>query len=101
MSEQEQPAPAFGATVTVSAVLRRRTRHRTHLNDEKYWDAWSIKPRTALYIGTRTLSNGERWWEDEVGNVYEPKTYFRAALVVFSAKEKPVFVPFASLEAQP
>jgi hypothetical protein len=92
----------FGAAVTANAVLRRRTRIGERNTDEKYWDAWAIKPRTGLYIGARTLSNGVRWYEPEVGMVYEAKgAHFRAALVVFSAKEKPVLVPFDSLEAQP
>lgn len=90
----------FGAVVTVSAVYRRRYQHNEQgprWGVRKYWDAWKIKPRDGLYIGGRTLSNGQRWYEDEVGAVYEPAEYFRAALVVFSERERPVLVPLDAL----
>lgn len=94
----------LGDKVTVSAVLHRRQEH-THDHKwgvRKFWDAWEITPRTGLYIGGRTLSNGRRWYEDEAGAVYEPESYFRAALVVFSGREKPVLVPLDCMqEAQP
>lgn len=101
-TEQAPTPPVFGATVTVSQIYRRRTRIGERNTDEKYWDVWAIKPRTALYIGARTLSNGVRWYEQEVGMVYEPRgERIRAALVVFSARERPVLVPFDALtEAQ-
>lgn len=92
----------LGDTVIVSAILKRREGHHADAKRwgvRKYWDAWPITPRTGLYIGGRTLSNGQRWYEDEVGAVYEPETYFRAALVVFSTHEKPVLVPLDCLEA--
>jgi hypothetical protein len=93
----------LGDKVTVSAVLHRRQEYKgdRKWGVHKYWDAWEITPRAGLYIGGRTLSNGQRWYEDEVGAVYEPETYFRAALVVFSEREKPVFVPLDQLEATP
>ncbi len=90
----------LGDKVTVSAVLHRRQGHTEgkKWGVRKYWEPWTIPPRTGLYIGGRTLSNGQRWYEDDVGVVYEPETYFRAALVVFSTHEKPVLVPLDSLE---
>ncbi len=86
----------FGDTITVDAVYRRRLRVHERQTNEKFWDARAIKPREGIYIGQRTLSNGLRWFEDEVGMVYEPKHYFRAALVVFNERENPVLVPIES-----
>ena len=88
----------LGDRVLCSAVLWRRTEVRSRQNDRKYWDTKTIEPREGVYIGMRTLANGERWWEDEVGYVFEPKEHFRAALVVFSERENPVLIPLDALQ---
>lgn len=93
----------LGDTVTITQVYRRRQRSRVIRNNSqttKIWEAWPIKPRTAIYLGLRTLSNGVREWEDEVGAIYIPDTdgYIKAALVCFSTKENPVYVPVETLQ---
>lgn len=96
----------FGDTITVTQVYHRRTRYRhnsrTMYDDTlKVWEPWTIKPRPAIYLGLRTLSNGVREWEDEVGAIFHPETHIKAALVCFSTRENPVYVPIESLEARP
>lgn len=87
----------LGDKVTCTAILHRKMKIIKGWHAEKFWRADPIEPRQGLYIGARTLANGERWIEDEVGYVFEAKERFRAALVVFSARENPVLVPFDAL----
>jgi hypothetical protein len=86
--------PIFGATVTVISMLKRRCK-----GYEKYWEPTPITPRKGILIGYRNLSNGVRDWESEVGYIYTPKKYLRAAVVVFSDRENPVYVPVSAMEA--
>lgn len=57
------------------------------------------KPRAGLFLGYRTLQNGTRTYEDEVGYIFEPSEYIKAALVVFSEHTNPVYVPLDCMEA--
>lgn len=92
----------LGDTFTVTQVYRRRGRsvpmigkgHTYHVT-RKEWFIWPIKPRDAIFLGWRTLSNGVREWENEVGAIYTPDKdgYIKAALVCFSPHENPVYVP--------
>jgi hypothetical protein len=82
----------FGDTVVVGSVLRRYKPG----NDHNQWMPLPIKPREGLLIGWRTLSNGRVSWEDD-GAVYIPSEFFKAGLVVFNERSKPVFVPLSSL----
>lgn len=90
----------FGDNVTVTQVYRRR--EQTRWNERyswydtlKVWELSAIKPRAAIFLGWRTLSNGVREWEPDVGAVYTPDKdgYIKAALVCFSSRENPVYVP--------
>lgn len=87
----------LGDMVTCTAILRRRQRALRGWSAEKFWESCTIEPRQAVFLGLRTLSNGRRDVEDEVGYVYEPREYFQVALVVFSARENPVYAPLAAL----
>lgn len=87
----------LGDTVTCTAILKRRGRALRGWSAEKFWENCTIQPRRAVFLGLRTLSNGRRDVEDEVGYIYEPREYFSAALVCFSARENPVYVPLAAL----
>lgn len=92
----------FGETVIVSATYWRRTTYRMSKNGPwnitvKVWERKEITPRLAIYLGKRTLWNGTRTWEDEVGNVFEPEEHIKALLVCFSAHTNPVYVPVDSV----
>ena len=90
----------FGQFVTVNAIYKRRGA-ATSGASRKVWEAKPITPCDALYVGWRTLSNGRVTWEDsEVGYVFWPEEHFKAALVIFSEREKPVFVPIDAICAQ-
>jgi hypothetical protein len=52
-----------------------------------------IKPRQGIYLGKRTLWNGTRIFEHEVGNIFEPEHHLRAMVVCFSEHENPVYAP--------
>lgn len=91
----------LGEKVIVSAVLVRRTRTLRGYAAEKTWQPRPMEPREGLYIGYRTLADGVRDAEDEVGYTFEPKRHFRAALVVFSDRTNPVLVPLDQIERAP
>lgn len=93
----------LGDDLTVDRVYRRCTRYRTSEHGSwnvtlKVWEATSIEPRVGIYLGQRTLWNGTRTWEDEVGNVFEPEEHIKALLVCFSTHENPVYVPIDVIE---
>jgi len=58
------------------------------------WKPVTTRPSDAIWIGWRTLSNGKVYyskaWDDPT--TYHPEEYFRAELVVFHERQKPVFV---------
>jgi hypothetical protein len=97
--------PVFGATVTVRSTLHRR--YRSEIRNDRYggtyraelkvWEEKATEPRQGLLIGYRNLSNGTREYDSECGYLYIPKEYFRAAVVVFSERENPVYVPISGL----
>ena len=88
----------LGDKVTCSAVYRRYADYSVRGGVGKNWSRWAYGPRNGIYIGTRTLSNGVRVWEgSEEGMSYTPKEYLRAALVVFSTREKPMLVPLDAI----
>jgi hypothetical protein len=96
----------LGDTLIITQVYKRRERsvpvdgkgHVYHVT-RKEWIIWPIKPRGAIFLGWRTLSNGVREWEDEVGAIFIPDKdgYLKAAMVCFSTRENPVYVPVESL----
>ena len=88
----------LGDEITANRVYVRHTRSRPSTHGAwsvtvKVWEAESINPRTGIYLGKRTLWNGTRTWEDEVGNGFEPEEHIQALLVCFSTNENPVYVP--------
>lgn len=88
----------FGAKVQVSQVYKRRRRYKSRHLETAYWEACNVARRTGLCIGYRTLYNGDRYWEDDVGYVFNPTEHFRAMLVVFDANTNPVYVPLDTTE---
>lgn len=97
----------LGIKVTARAVLRRYTRprevdgQRNYGNGHyAYWKACTIGARQGLLIGLRSLYDGVVTWDFDYGNTFAPDKTVKAALVVFSLREKPVYVPIESLEVQ-
>ena len=93
----------LGDKVVVKSILQRMRQRREvkpgkPFKEYKLWEEKQIEERIGLFIGYRILSNGFIEWEDEVGNIFFPKEYFKAALVVFSEREKPVLVNYSNLE---
>jgi hypothetical protein len=93
--------PTFGARVAVRAIYVRRRRHSIEKRAwVKWWQAQNLSsPREALYIGHRTLQDG---WNDYIGEeegiAFVPERRFRAGLVVFTERSRPVLVPLDALE---
>lgn len=77
----------FGDVVIAQGKLRRRCEHVPRSNDKVYWAPvmwW--EPRRGLFIGWRTLSNGEKEYISyDDGWVYRPKEHFKVALVVLAS----------------
>jgi hypothetical protein len=101
--------PVFGSMVSASEKFVRRSKTESRRSDEnghsssvemKYWDRASAKI-TGLFIGIRTLYDGDReWWGEDEGYTFKPRSHFRAALVVPSERENPVLVPLDSISAK-
>lgn len=89
---------AHGARVRVSAVLERRT-ERVSGRTFKVWRRVERTPFEALYLGHRSLRDGFRDFEDEVGAVFYPKgPTVPAALVSSGPSRKPFFAPVDAIE---
>lgn len=94
----------FGAKVIVSAILKRKEKEEVREKGLykykvalKFWEK-NTAAFKALYIGERTLCNGKIDWENDVGYIFTPENYFRAALVVKDERSKPVLCPIESVE---
>ena len=97
--------PKFGDSVSVNIILERSHKVKIRNGSKggtfraqcKFWREKAIATRVGILIGYRNLSNGTREWEGDVGYIYSPDEHFRAALVVFSERENPVYVPLSGL----
>lgn len=98
----------FGASVTVTATLRRREHTKRDPNGRnRYIKEWARSDdsflnqkmkKAGIFLGYRTLSNGETEYLGEDGASYSPDNYFRAALVCLSPRENPVYVPLDAIQ---
>jgi hypothetical protein len=104
--------PAFGQRVRIKAKAVRMCAYGERLPEAKRgmsdwpyydghrntrWKAWARwefnTPREGLYIGYRTLQDGETWWEgEEIGMVFKPHRDLDAWLVVLNERQNPVLV---------
>jgi hypothetical protein len=99
----------FGSMVSASEKLVRRSKTENRENktnghssrvETKYWGRTPAKI-TGLFIGIRTLYDGDReWWGEDTGYTFTPRSHFRAALVVPSERENPVLVPLDSISVK-
>jgi hypothetical protein len=87
----------FGSRVIVRAEYRRYS----YGERRREWHAVIVEDRQGIYIGRRSLANGEMEWDDD-----EPGgAGFRAdagripaALVVYDERRNPVLAPFDAIE---
>jgi hypothetical protein len=85
----------FGARVIVRAVYRRYA----YGERRREWHAVTIDDREGIYIGKRSLANGEIQWDDDPGGAgfRADRERLSAALVVYNEHRNPVLVPFDAL----
>lgn len=99
MTRATLPVP-FGARVEYSAVLARRWKFPGLGHDIlKFWHTVILRDaRSGLFLGLRTVSDGERYCDDD-GCYYTPRKYHRVALVCPGPGRNPVYVPLECLRA--
>ncbi len=100
--------PQFGAKVKVTAKLRRRIKTEYIENKHgaikrrkvvKYWHEADFNCE-GVYLGTRTLQDGERCYDSEYGGYYfAAEKYHKVALVSPGPNINPVYVPLHGIEA--
>lgn len=103
----------FGDKIIFTAQLW-RSKRKTFLNgeesDKRVWDSYSNKPTEAIFLGYRTLQNGEMVGgydliyghsedppEQEYNREFVPKEYFKACLVCQEG-HNPVYVMEKDME---
>lgn len=78
----------LGTKVRFHTYLRRGTLESRRENfsgyyRDKVWFPTDGPIREGIVVGRRTLSNGQREWEDEVGYSYTPTASFPAYIVAY------------------
>lgn len=62
-----------------------------------FWKPSDLKtPLKGIYIGYRTLCNGN-WGYEDGWPLWMGNDHFQAALIVTNPRQKPILVPFSSL----
>ena len=89
--------PEFGTKISVTQMFVRACKYDN--GKYKYWKAKDIN-RTGIYLGKRKLANGiaDYYGYDE-GVVFTATEHIDAALVCFSERNKPVYVPLEAIKA--
>jgi len=88
----------LGQKITVESQLKRISKFVQEgdvpwRTEYKVWDDQKLRqPIKGMVIGVRNLSNGKNCYEKEIGNVYTPKEYFKALIVVYKLSRKPILV---------
>jgi hypothetical protein len=89
----------FGAWVKVSARLKRVTSKGKDGCLIREWISESIPEIEALFLGYRTISNGEVFYSYEADrSEYEVITYEKACLVCKAGNSKPFYAPLMAVE---
>jgi len=89
----------LGKKITVNYRLKRVTKF-SEFNEHgrrrrlKIWEPRLTEILDVIVVGKRTLSNGTTYYEEGYGNIYEPKEYFTALLVVRTLKESPFYINY-------
>ena len=95
----------FGAWVIYSHILKRKMRYVEtenkygvkFRNEFKFWKKFEF-PGSGIFIGTRTLKNGNREFDCEEGYTFVPTEYITAALICPSPSQNPVYVPMEAFQ---
>lgn len=87
--------PEFGSRVEFTSRYYREIEYQDggHI---KSWER-SKKGGSGLFIGTRTLQNGDCYWTGD-DYVFTPEEFFEAALVVPGPRLNPVYVPLDAIQ---
>lgn len=97
MSDLSPDQFALGDKVRVRAWLERSRSGQSY--NQKYWKREEFAaPMDAIVVGLRTLSEGNITFWDEGGYAYEATNHFKAALVAYSLRNRPVFVKLEDIE---
>lgn len=86
----------LGQRVTFTEVLRRMQTPFERGQRRKFWHNFLVEKTAGVVVGTRTLSNGQSWFEDEVGYVYQPDEkggIVQAVLIATHLRRRLVLVP--------
>lgn len=82
--------PQLGEWCEIQAAAHKVSAHNGASN--RIWQEWKLgKPFRAMFIGYRTVYNGHREWEDEVGYIFTPHSHQEAWLFVRDARQKPEY----------
>lgn len=85
--------PGLGDWVKIRAILVRQAQYTDRKLHNTFWKRVALSEETsALFLGLRTLSNGNVIYNWDEGSEYRPKEYFRAALVCPGERLNPVYV---------
>ena len=69
-----------------------------HYQDKKIdYVVKTVNPRAGWIVGERNIYNGERWYEEECGYIFESTKCYRCYLVAYWPTMKPVKVPMNAL----
>lgn len=101
MTPEQAKALPLGAQCAYTARFVRNGVHAYRQTSRKRWERIDLDITIpCVYIGWRTLSDGLNDYEPDEGYVYVAEHHFDAALVVYDARCRPVFVPFDALEVK-
>lgn len=84
----------FGQKITINHKLKRIVKYNGAQNDDKIWVKEAIEETEAIVIGIRTLSEGYRAYEEDMGFLYYPQKYIKALLVATDIRRNPFYVTF-------
>lgn len=89
----------LGQRVKFSTHLQRRLGNKGTDEHRKVWSTTGRYPSSGehfggegVIVGKRKLANGDRYWEEDYGYIFEPKEYLNAWLVAWDLHRKPVHV---------
>lgn len=89
----------FGDMVSITHKYERKLEYRKNSKNGLMnitWKMWVKEPYekyNCIFLGYRTLANGIREYEYEVGYSLYPKEFIKAALICVNEKLNPIYVP--------
>lgn len=66
---------------------------------QRVWRRIPYEKEDCIYLGLRLLQNGEVNFNNYNGHYFEPKEYFKAALVCPNENTNPVYVPLDCIKS--